>query len=82
MNISEFFRELAPYLNENQGVLAAVLFLVTLLSGWMGYVLRTLLGKPKLKMSVLDGPSFYSIVGTGRVYKNYDCHRTCIALYL
>ena len=79
----ELFAEAARLLNENQGVLAVALFLSTLLFGWASGLFRTLRSKPNLNIELIEyGPSFYSIVGTGKLHENYQRHRTCIALYL
>ena len=83
MNLRELLTAAIRLLNENQGVLAVVLFLSTLLLGWASGLFRALRNKPNLKIQLIEyGPSFYSIVGTGKVRENYKCHRTCMALYL
>ena len=63
MNLRELLTALIGLLNENQGVLAVVLFLGTLLLGWASGLFKALRNKPNLKIRVIEnGPSFYSIV--------------------
>ena len=82
MSIVQSLSEAKALLNENQGVLTVVLFILTLLLGWISGIFRTLLRKPELKIETISGPTFVCVFGTGRKHKNFDCHRTGIALYL
>ena len=81
------------WLNENTGVITLVIFLVTLLLGWLSGIFTALQNKPRLRIDVVLGdnfleyeditaPSFYSMVETGSTFGNKICHRTCLALYL
>jgi len=69
-------------LNDNQGVLSAIIFLVTIGFGWASGIFRTLRQKPKMKISLLPGPTFCCTYQTGEKHKEYDVHRTGVALYL
>ena len=74
--------ESTAILNENQGVLTVVIFILTLFLGWISGIFRTLIRKPELKIETIAGPTFVCVFGTGRKHKNFDNHRTAIALYL
>ena len=69
-------------LNENQGVLTVVLFVLTILIGWISGIFKAILRKPNLKIRVLPGPTFACVFGTGGNHNGYDTHSTGIALYL
>ena len=69
-------------LNENQGILAVVLFILSILLGWISGLFKILWRKPDLKIYVLPGPTFACVIGTGREHNGYDTHSTGIALYL
>ena len=69
-------------LNENQGVLAVGLFVLTILLGWVSGIFKALRRKPDIKMCTLPGPTFACVFGTGRKHNGYDTHCTSIALYL
>jgi len=69
-------------LNNNQGVLTALVFFVTLFLGWISGIFESLRRRPKLRLQLLPGPTFYSTFLTGESKDGYDVHRTAIALYL
>ena len=72
----------AKILNENQGVLAVGLFVLTILLGWISGIFKSFRRKPELKMRTLPGPTFACVFGTGRKHNGCDTHSTGIALYL
>ena len=82
MNIAQSVSKAIAALNENQGVLTATIFILTILLGWLSGIFRTLRRKPELKIETLLGPTFVCVFGTGTKHQNYDTHRTAIALYL
>lgn len=70
------------WLNDNQGVLSLIIFLVTIGLGWASGIFRTLRQKPKMKITALPGPTFCCTYLIGEKHGEYDVHRTGIALYL
>lgn len=70
------------WMNDNQGVLSVIIFLVTIGFGWASGIFRTLRQKPKLKINLLPGPTFCCTYPIGDKDGEYDVHRTGIALYL
>lgn len=69
-------------MNENQGVLALVLFGLALVLGWISGLFRTLRQRPKFRIEVLEGPTLCCVVQTGREHNTVPTHRTAISLYL
>jgi len=70
------------WINANQGLISIIIFLVTLLLGWTSGIFTTLRRKPKLKINLIDGPTFYSILTTGEKFRDHNVHRTVFALYI
>lgn len=68
--------------NDNQGVLSVVLFGGTLLFGWVSGIFAALRRKPKLRLRLIDGPTFSCRFETGREHDGHQIHRIGIALYL
>jgi len=68
--------------NDNSGFISVVLFLLTVLIGWISGIFKSLLGVPKLKIELLEGPTICSSFETSEMYNNYSVHKTAIALYL
>lgn len=75
-------RTITNILNENQGVLTLVIFIATLLIGWLSGIFSSLRMKPKLIASLIEGPTFSCTYPTGNIHNGHDAHRTGIALYL
>lgn len=80
--IANTISEGSDWLNLNQGVLAVALFLITLLLGWFSGVFASLRRKPKLRIDIIEGPTFACTYGIGEKHEGYDAHRTGLALYL
>jgi hypothetical protein len=76
------YSAVAKWLNDNQGVTAICLFLVTLVLGWLSGIFSALRRRPKFKISLIDGPTFCCTFSTGAKRGGDPVHRTCIALYL
>lgn len=82
MPLTELANVAADWSNQNQGVLAVVLFLVTLALGWVSGIFSALRRKPKFQISVIDGPTFCCTFMLGKRHGDYEVHRTGVALYL
>ncbi|MFP2770814.1 hypothetical protein [Oceanisphaera sp. KMM 10153] len=68
--------------NSNSGFLALIIFLVTLFLGWVTGIFKALKRKPKLKMEILQGPTFCASFDTPRTWNGHQAHRTAISIYL
>jgi hypothetical protein len=74
--------ELFTWLNENQGVVSALIFAVTIFLGWVSGIFGSLRRTPKLRLQLLPGPTFCSTFPTGKKQAGHDTHRTAISLYV
>ena len=74
--------ELAAWLNRNQGVLSLALFVAAALFGWLSGIFTSLRRKPRFKINLLHGPTFYCKYPTGREHNSHDAHQLGFALYL
>lgn len=68
--------------NNNSGFLGLLVFLVTVVLGWVSGVFSALRRKPKLAIEILEGPTFCASFDTGRSYKGNLTHRTAISAYI
>lgn len=74
--------------NENSGFLSLLLFVATILFGWMSGLFNSLIKKPKLKIRFIEKASFYCFFETGNKYynaelkENFDLHQTAFAVYM
>lgn len=82
MQIVEWFTNASTWLNENQGVLTAVIFSITVVFGWLSGIFSALRRKPKFKIETIPGPTFSCTYLTGNKHHEYDAHQTAIAIYL
>ena len=82
MDITQSAQVVIDSINENQGLVTVVIFILTILLGWISGVFRLLRRKPELKIKTLLGPTFVCTFDTGSKQGGHDVHRTGIALYL
>lgn len=78
----EEFSKFFSWMNTNQGVLTFLIFLATLILGWGAGIFSALRHRPKLRVDLIDGPTFSCTYLTGGKHDGFDAHRTGIALYL
>jgi len=74
--------ELIKLLNENQGAVSVLLFIVALLIGWVTGIFEALRRKPKLTLGLIPGPTLCTTFNTDKKSNGYEVHRTAISLYL
>src|SRR5688500_14217810 len=80
-------QEFIDLLNTNEGVLSLIIFLVSLLIGWVTGILRALTRKPRFKIRLIPKMTFVVVYLTGEKYTppgqgTYDVHKTAFAVYL
>lgn len=75
--------KVVDWLNQNQGLLTLLLFILTGVFAWFSGVFSALRRKPKFIIRLLDGPTFCCKFPTGEIYNDkYTIHRVGFALYL
>ncbi len=75
-------REIIDWINTNSGFVSVLIFLITLLLGWVSGIFQALRRKPKFKIEVIPGPTMCSTFYTRNKHNEYDAHRTAISIYL
>lgn len=78
----DLYTQASKWSNENQGVVSLGIFVVTMAFGWVSGIFSSLRRKPKLKLNLIDGPTFCCTYHVGKTQGEYEVHRTGIALYL
>lgn len=80
--LSELYAQVSKWSNDNQGIVSIGIFAITMAFGWVSGIFSTLRRRPKLRLSLIEGPTFCCTYHVGRTQGEYDVHRTGIALYL
>lgn len=80
--LTQIYPQISDWLNNNQGVIAVVIFAVTVFGGWASGIFSALRKRPKFEISLIDGPTFCCTYLTGNMHGIHHAHRTGIALYL
>ncbi|MDA3918715.1 MAG: hypothetical protein PF690_17335 [Deltaproteobacteria bacterium] len=70
------------WLNQNAGFVSVLIFITTLILGWVSGIFKSLMRKPKFKIGIIEGPTFASTFTVGKKHKGFDVHKTAISLYL
>jgi hypothetical protein len=73
---------ITTWLNANQGLLALLLFVSTILGGWASGIFAALRRRPKFQIELIPGPTFVCTFGAPNTGDHEFVHRTGIALYL
>lgn len=81
-------QKIINWTNENSGFVSVVLFIATILYGWLSGLFNSIIKKPKLKIRFIDKLSFYSFYKTGNNFYNkelnetYEVHKTGFVVYM
>lgn len=87
-DLMKIFQQIIDWTNTNSGFVSIILFIATILYGWLSGLFNSLIKKPKLKIRFIDKLSFYSYYKTGTDYYNeelnetYDVHKTGFVVYM
>jgi hypothetical protein len=79
---TQILKDIVEWSNTNSGFLSLIIFVITILFGWLSGIFGSLRRRPKFKVEVIEGPSLCCTLNTGRKYNGHDTHRTVISLYL
>lgn len=82
INASNFLATTLNWTNQNQGIVSIIIFVITLLIGWISGIFSALRRKPKFKLGLLPGPTFCCTFLIGKTFNEHGVHRTGFALYL
>jgi len=80
--------EIIKWTNDNSGFLALVLFLISVIYGWLSGMFNSLIKKPKLNVRFIPKMSFYSFYYTGKKWLNkdlneeFELHKTGFVSYM
>jgi len=82
----EYIEQIINWTNENSGFLSLILFLATILYGWLSGLFSSLIKKPKLKVRFIPKVCFYSTYYVDEKYEpkegeKYDVHKTGFVIY-
>jgi hypothetical protein len=78
----DFFAQATKWSNDNQRVVNIGIFVVTLVFCWISGIFSALRRKPKFKLGLIDGPTFFCTYPIEKPSGMHEAHRTGIAHYL
>lgn len=88
MSIEDIIKHIQDISNANEGFGALIMFILTLLLGWITGIFSAIIKKPKLKVRFIEKTTFYSFFETGNTFHNqylnetFDYHKTAFAVYM
>ncbi len=80
--MKEFINEIIDWTNKNSGFLGLLIFLSSLLIGWISGLFGFLRKRPKFKIRIIEQATFGCIIDLNRTYNDLPVHKTAIAVYL
>ena len=84
----KIIQQIINWTNTNSGFVSIILFIATILYGWLSGLFNSIIRKPKLKIRFIDKLSFYSFFKTGKDFyhekldQNYEVHKTGFVVYM
>lgn len=78
----EFIKDTVKWTNNNSGFLELLMFIATILIGWIAGFFRFLRKRPKFKIRIIDQATFGCIIDLKRTHEGFPIHKTAIAVYL
>lgn len=88
MDIKDILKQVQIISNANEGFGALIIFILTLIFGWVTGIFNAIVKKPKLKVRFMEKMTFYSFFGTGESFhheqlnEKFDYHKTAFAVYM
>ena len=75
-------RSAVSWLNDNEGLLALILFAASATYAWFSGIIGNLRRRPKLKIDFIEGPTLCAVDNVGLDEFARETHRVSISLYL
>jgi hypothetical protein len=74
--------EIIKWTNDNSGFLGLLIFIFSLLLGWITGLFNYFIKKPKFKIRIIEGATFGSIIELNKTFQDLPVNKTAIAVYL
>lgn len=74
--------DLIEWTNDNSGFLGLLIFITTILFGWISGIFKSFIKKPKFKIEIIKDATFGSIIDLDREHKGFPVHKSAFAIYL
>ncbi len=74
--------EIIEWTNNNSGFLGLLIFISTLLIGWISGLFKSFIKRPKFKIGVIKEATFGSIIDLDREHQGFPVHKSAFAIYL
>ena len=80
--MKELFTDLINWTNKNSGFLGLLLFVLTLILGWISGLFKYIKKRPKFKIRIIKNATFGCIIDLDETHNNLPVHKTAFAIYL
>lgn len=75
-------KHLSEWCNQNDGFLSVLIFLLTILIGWISGLFKFIRKRPNFKIEVIDGMTFGCTIDLNKTYEGFPVHKTAFSIYL
>ena len=69
-------KDITDWCNQNSGFLTAIIFILTLVIGWISGFFKLIRKRPKFKIETIEGATFYSTIFLEKTYQGLPVHKT------
>lgn len=75
-------RHIADWCNQNSGVLTVLIFLLTIIIGWISGLFNLLRKRPNFIIEIIDGMTFGCTFDLNKTHEGLPVHKTAFSVYL
>lgn len=80
--MKKILNDIIDWCNQNAGFITVILFLTSVLIGWISGFFKSITKRPKFKIKVIEGATFGSIIDLKKTYNGFPVNKTAFAIYL
>jgi hypothetical protein len=70
----DLYSKASKWANDNQGVVSVTIFVIIIAFGWASGIFSALRRKPRLKLSLVEGPTFCCTYPIGKAHGEFEVH--------
>jgi hypothetical protein len=80
--MKEILTDIIDWSNQNSGFLGLIIFIISLIIGWLSGLFNYFRKKPKFKIRIIETATFGTIIDLKKTYNNLPVNKTAFAIYL
>lgn len=80
--MDHILNDIIVWSNKNSGFVTIILFIISIIIGWISGFFKSIRKKPKFKITVIEGATFGSVIDLNKKHNGLPVNKTAFAVYL